>query len=210
MIELNLIANGKEQELIKEYLQNNVSETLANKINNGVKIIKDNKTLINKKDLDGFMKYACIEAKNQANKGVMSVCIQDNIVFGWSIHYFEEDSIEGTLYNEDGTEYKVVSKPKTTPKTEVKTKEIKKQDNQPSLFDILDNTTQVSELDEIIENEVIEQEVENIPSTIIEVDDQKINTETGEVLTQSEQINPFDDEVITSLFSLFENTMEVK
>ena len=210
MIELNLIANGKEQELIKEYLQNNVSETLANKINNGVKIIKDNKTLINKKDLDGFMKYACIEAKNQANKGVMSVCIQDNIVFGWSIHYFEEDSIEGTLYNEDGTEYKVVSKPKTTPKTEVKTKEIKKQDNQPILFDILDNTTQVSELDEIIENEVIEQEVENIPSTIIEVDDQKINTETGEVLTQSEQINPFDDEVITSLFSLFENTMEVK
>lgn len=155
MIELNLIANGKEQELIKEYLQNNVSETLANKINNGVKIIKDNKTLINKKDLDGFMKYACIEAKNQANKGVMGVCIQDNIVFDWSIRYFEEDSIEGTLYKEDGTEYKVVSKPKTTPKTEVKTKEIKKQDNQPSLFDILDNTTQVSELDEIIENEVI-------------------------------------------------------
>ena len=110
------------------------------------------------------------------------------------------------IIQNDGTEYKVASKPKA----EVKTKEIKKPDNQPSLFDILDNTTQVTELEEIIENEVIEQEVENIPSTIIEVDDQKINTETGEVITQNDQFSAFDDEVTTSLFSIFENRLEVK
>ena len=32
-----------------------------------------------------------------------------------------------------------------------------------------------------------------------------INTATGEVINQNHQINPFDDEVTTSLFSLFEN-----
>lgn len=114
---------------------NEIANGIGQYISNGVKITKNNKTLINKKDLDGFMKYACIEAKSQANKGVMSVCIQDNIVFGWAMHYFEEDSIEGTLYNEDGTEYNPV--PKSTPKTEVKPKEIKKQDNQPNLLDLL-------------------------------------------------------------------------
>ena len=37
MIELNLIAEGKEQELIKKYLEENVTDMLAEKINNGVK-----------------------------------------------------------------------------------------------------------------------------------------------------------------------------
>lgn len=27
-------------------------------------------------------------------------------MFGWAVHYFEEDGIQGTLYSEDGTEYK--------------------------------------------------------------------------------------------------------
>ncbi len=40
MIALNLTANGMEQNLIKEFLQNNVNDVLANKINNGVKITK--------------------------------------------------------------------------------------------------------------------------------------------------------------------------
>jgi len=69
MIELNLTANTKEQERIKNYLQENASEILAEKINNGVKITKNNKTLINKKDLDGFMKFACEEAKKLAEQG---------------------------------------------------------------------------------------------------------------------------------------------
>ena len=53
MTNLNLTANGKPQELILAYLQENVSDVLAEKINNGVYIEKDGKTLINKKDLDG-------------------------------------------------------------------------------------------------------------------------------------------------------------
>ena len=120
MIELNLTTSNKEQELIKQYLQENASEILANKINNGVKIVKDNKTLINKKDLNGFMNYASSEARKLAEKGSNCACIEDRVVFGWAIHYFEEDSIEGTLYNEDGTEYKPVTKKTETPKVESK------------------------------------------------------------------------------------------
>jgi len=47
MVKLNLIAKGLEQERIKEYLENNVSELLAEKINNGTKITKEDKTLLN-------------------------------------------------------------------------------------------------------------------------------------------------------------------
>ena len=106
MITLNLETKSKEQEIIKAYLEENASDIFADKINNGVKIQKDNKTLINKKTLETFMKYACEEARKLASKGVNFACIEDKTVFGWAIHYFEEDSIEGIFYNEDGTEYK--------------------------------------------------------------------------------------------------------
>ena len=49
MIKLNLETKNKQEEIIKNYLEENASEVLAEKINNGVKIFKDNKTLINKK-----------------------------------------------------------------------------------------------------------------------------------------------------------------
>ena len=94
MTELNLEARGNEQQIIKQYLEENASEILADKINNGAKIEKDGKTLINKKTLDGFMKYATSEAKKQAEKGATSACVRSDVVFGWAIHYFEEKSIE--------------------------------------------------------------------------------------------------------------------
>lgn len=76
-MKLNLETKNKEQELIKAYLEENASETLAEKINNGVPAEKDGKRLINRKTLDGFMKYACDEARKQAEKGTNSACIQD-------------------------------------------------------------------------------------------------------------------------------------
>ena len=151
MYKLNLETKTKEQELIKEYLENNVSEILANKINNGVKITKDNKTLINKKDLDGFMKFATDEAKKQAEKGSTSACIEDKVVFGWAMHYFEEDSIEGNLYNEDGTEYKVVKNiPKTTTIKKIEPK--KEVSKQSTLFDLF-NQPQEETIEEVKEED---------------------------------------------------------
>ena len=135
MIKLNLTANGNSQQRIKDYLEQNASETLADKINNGVQIQKDNLTLLNKKDLTGFMEYASDEAKKQAEKSASFAWIESQTVFGWAIHYFEEDSIEGNLYDLDGTEYKPVKeKPKITAP---KKAEPKPQDQQASIFDIL-------------------------------------------------------------------------
>ncbi len=114
---LQLTATTTEEKVLKEYLEQTVSEVLADKINNGVPVEKDGKKLISKKTLADFMKYATEEARKQAAKGATSACLHSDIVFGWAIHYFEEDSILGTLYNEDGTEYKAPKPaPKVTPK----------------------------------------------------------------------------------------------
>ena len=87
---LNLETKTKEQELVKAYLEENASETLAEKINNGTPFEKYGKSFINKKTLDGFMKYASDEARKLASKGANSACVEDKVVYGWAIHYFEE------------------------------------------------------------------------------------------------------------------------
>lgn len=109
-MKLNLEAKTKEQQRIKAYLEENASDILAGKINNGVLIKKDGKILLNRKTLDGFMSFATEEARKQAEKGARYAMVEDDVVFGWAVHYFEEDSIEGTLYNDDGSEYKEPSK----------------------------------------------------------------------------------------------------
>ncbi len=151
---LHLIATTTEEKVVKEYLEQTVSEVLADKINNGVPVEKDGKKLISKKTLAGFMKYATEEARKQAAKGATSACLHSDIVFGWAIHYFEEDSILGTLYNEDGTEYKA-AKPATkilpppstvainTPTTP--TPKPKPKAGQMSMFDLFDEPEAVAE-----------------------------------------------------------------
>ena len=130
MTTLNLTANTEPQKVIKAYLEQNASETLADKINYGTEIEKDGKTLVNKKTLDGFMKFATNQARELAEKGSNYACVEDATVFGWAIHYFEEDAIEEKLYNQDGTEYqaqkpKKADAKKPTKKTEVKKVELK-------------------------------------------------------------------------------------
>ena len=152
-MELTLKANDSSQEKIKKYLEENASEVLAEKINNGVVIEKDGKKLVNKKNLDGFMRFACDEARKQAAKGANSACVDDAVVYGWAIHYFEEESIEGVLYNEDGTEYKPPRKTVSTPKTiTAKSKASQKTTVEPTL-DLLAMAEQgVSEICEALEN----------------------------------------------------------
>ncbi len=137
MTKLNLAAKGDDQIAVLNYLQQNATDVLADKINNGVQIVKDGVTLINKKTLDGFFRYATEEARKLVAKDARCACVLDRVVFGWAIHYFEEDEIEGTLYNLDGTEYKTV-KPIATPA--VTTKSVitkpKKNEGQLSIFDM--------------------------------------------------------------------------
>ena len=138
----------KDNETLKklvDYLEANASDELIEKINNGTPYTKDGIELVNKKDLIGFMRYATEEAKKLAEKGAMGAMVDDLIVFGWLMHYFQEDEIVGTLYNLDGSEYKPVVKT-TTVKTPVVTTKpvIKKKDNdgQMSLFDAFDEAEQ--------------------------------------------------------------------
>ena len=138
MTKLNLAAKGDDQIAVLNYLQQNASGLLADKINNGVQIVKDGVTLINKKTLDGFFRYATDEARKLVTKDAKCACVLDNVVFGWAIHYFEEDEIEGTLYNLDGTEYKTAVKHTTTPTATTKSviTKPKKNEGQLSIFDM--------------------------------------------------------------------------
>lgn len=143
-MELNLEAKTPAERKIKAYLEANASEILADKINNGVHIQKDGKMLLNKKTLDGFMKFACDEAKKQAEKGASCACIDDDVVFGWAVHYFEEDSIEGILYGEDGAEYRPEKVVRQSPAPSV-SRLTKEKTPQMSLFEMLDTGSAAEE-----------------------------------------------------------------
>lgn len=141
MIKLNLTATNRQQEKVLRYLQENASEILANKINNGTPFEKDGHPLLNKKTLADFMRYAGKESRQFAEKGEQETCVDDDTVYGWAIHFFEEDSIEGTLYTIDGEEYKPAPKKiATTKPVTVKSQPPKPQNLQFSIFDKIDNT----------------------------------------------------------------------
>lgn len=238
MIELNLTTSNKEQEIIKNYLQENASEMLANKINNGVKIVKDNVNLINKKDLNGFMKYASSEARKLAEKGSNCACIEDKVVFGWAIHYFEEDEIVDTLYNEDGTEYKPVTKKTETPKVESKPIQKKPEKQQATLFDLMSFDTSQNEenneeteptneelnkppfeyeveetdnnIDEFSEQE-IDKELDNVANEIVNDNNIQINTQTGEVLSDLKAETPtIDKDYMKMLYTILDGKITIK
>lgn len=188
-MKLNLEAKTKAQQLVKEYLENNASDALAEKINGGAKVVKDGKTLINKKTLDGFMKYATEEARKLAEKGANSACVEDDVVFGWAVHYFEEDEIVGTLYSEDGTEYK---------KQSSVTAKVSKVNNAPakpaqkpqlSMFDMLTNgdNSGIS---------ATQSQDENIK------EDLKVDRETGEIIRTSEEKEADTQEQIPTVSDL--------
>ena len=140
---LNLTVNNSREQIVLDNLIPTVSDTLAEKINNGVYIEKDSKRLLNKKDLTTFMTYATEQARkiyNEQKSGSQAVCVLGDDIMSWAIHYFEEDSIEGKLYNEDGTEYKPpkpVNKATTTPPVS-HTPPPPKPKPQLSMFDLLD------------------------------------------------------------------------
>ena len=172
MIELNLTTANKQEELVKAYLQENSSQTLADKINNGTPFEKDGKPLRNIKTLSGFMKYACEEARKLAEKGATSACIDSDTVFGWAIHYFEEDSIEGTLYTLDGEEYKPAPKQsKPISKPAVKKPEPPRE-KQFSIFDMAEEAEEKT--DEKDEDDLPSQEeIDEIMTEIAEEERQE-------------------------------------
>ena len=151
-MKINLKAEGYEQERILAYLTEHASEELAEKIGSGTPFEKDGKTLKNKKTLDGFMRYAADEARKLSENGKF-VCVEDETVFGWAMHYFEEDSVEGTLYNADGSEYKPVIKAVTAQKPPISHINSQNDNLQFSFFDApQENVLEEKEAEEELES----------------------------------------------------------
>jgi len=125
-MKLKLKAENANEQRVLEYLEENASDVLAEKINAGNKTLK------------GFFGYASGEAKKLAVNGC--ACIEDKTVFGWAIHYFEEESLKETAAPKEpkavikATE--VEKKAEKQKSVEVKKKAAKKStDSQMSFFD---------------------------------------------------------------------------
>ena len=199
-MKLNLQANNDAEKRVLEYLEINISETLANKINAGVQVEKDGKQLLSKKDLNSFFVYAQNEARKIANNNQYA-CIEDATVFGWAIHYFEEDTIEGKLFNLDGTEYKVQkSIKKETPKVEVKEKP-----KQPTLFDFMTESSKPKEESE--PDPIFDDVIEDIP-TIKEIEGRKVDTSTGEIISTDKQT--FDKDILKEISVVFDGKIKIE
>ena len=185
-MKLNLTTNCMEHTVLKEYLEENASATLADKINHGVFIEKDGKRLLNRKDLNGFMQYACDEARKLAAKGATSACLKSDIVFGWAIHYFEEDEIIGKLFNEDGSEYKP-PKPEYKPIQHIPAPTVPAKPSPPktkqfSLFDMLTEEKKDEPVQEEtpLKDEPVEEQIKEPDEE--EPTELEVDKETGEVL----------------------------
>ena len=126
---LNLTAKGDNEKIILQYLENNVSEVLAEKINSGTKTLAD------------CWKFITECARKQAKDGC--ACIQDDVVFGWAIHFFEEDAIKPEppkkeYINQkmpDGQVVRVEAKKKEKPEPVEEKSELEKA--QITLFDLM-------------------------------------------------------------------------
>ena len=222
-MKLPLEAKNKGQRLILAFLEEHASETLAEKIKEGVQINKDGMMLIQRKDLDGFMRYAQNRAREEAEKGASYACVEDTDVFGWAIHYFEEDEIEGTLYNIDGSPYvpekKGAKKTATTrtPKAETKPAAVAQTNEacgQESLFDLFDIplptiNTEDEEEPEIQATETVEETAEEVRAEPVEMPVEEDKTEPEEAVVEEQA--PVEEETQTEpVVIVDENTGEVQ
>lgn len=113
---LNLQAKCENQKLVLAYLEENASDVLAEKINSGSKTMQD--------CWDFIMK--CAQEQLHDRDGA----VRSDMVFGWAIHFFEEDSIEPEKAVEEVKVKKVeVAKP-APKKSELENQQI-------SLFDLM-------------------------------------------------------------------------
>ncbi len=82
---LTLEAKNKNEQIILDYLNQNASAALIEKINAG------------EKTLSQCWSYIVSEA-SKIKEGNCAV-VDDATVFGWAIHFFEEDSIQAKQYS---------------------------------------------------------------------------------------------------------------
>ena len=127
---------GKFEEELKKVKNDSIKKVCAY-----LKTREDIKLNLEKenKSIDEMWEYIKSEARKQAKNGC--ACIEDNQVYEWAVHYYDEDDIKVESFKKidnnklDNISVKTVSHKKVTqPK---KSKKEKVPDNQISLFDFL-------------------------------------------------------------------------
>ena len=78
---LKLEAKNSAEAAILAYLVANASDALAAKINAGTKTLTD------------AMNYCNGMARKAAESGATVACIDEATVYGWCVHFFEEDTV---------------------------------------------------------------------------------------------------------------------
>jgi hypothetical protein len=119
MADLKLKVESPMEQVFLTYLTANASEVLATKINAGVKT------------LAGAVKYITDQAR-KVKTGEIAM-VDDATVYGWLIHYFEDDSIAEPVIRKAG--------PKVPAGVKVVSPAPKKLDPQLGLFDNLTGGT---------------------------------------------------------------------
>lgn len=123
MARIKLKTDNKCEKIILNYLEKNASDDLVERINNG------------KKTLTQCWNYITSEAKKEAKNGC--ACIEDATVYGWAVHFFEEDGIDGKAYDKAAAKVKTVTsedkpcEPYEEPKDDEPIKPVKKAKKAP-------------------------------------------------------------------------------
>ncbi len=126
MAKIKLKAEDSNQQIILDYLEKNSSDSLAERINTGSKTIKQ------------CWNYILSEARKSA-KGNCAF-VDDTTVFGWAVHFFEEDTIKGDEFNGSSkvevTTSAAASTEPSTPRPVPKVKKVNTDYNQISFADL--------------------------------------------------------------------------
>ena len=204
-----------EEHIIAIHLKEVISDKTAQKIINGIPVQKDGKDLINKKSIPTFLTYlademykiATEQRKNQSKKDKKNwttLAKDGNYIIERALAYFDDDTIEGELYEQDGKLYKPA--PSKTPDNVVRTVQATTVTRKPeppkpqqfTLFNFLEQTkeTPVEETEDLDEDEDNCEETEEVEETDQEEikddisDKYEINRETGEILGEKVKTEP--------------------
>ena len=200
-----------EEHIIAIHLKELISDSTAKKIINGVPVQKDGKTLINKKSIKTFLTYLADEMYKLATeqrhkqpkngkKNWTALAKDGNFIIERALAYFDDDTIHGELYEENGKLYKAA--PAETPKNVVRTVQATTVTRKPeppkpqqfTLFNFLEETKKDDkpiedsddEDNDVEDTDECEEEItEGDPSEEFE-----INRETGEILGKKVKTEP--------------------
>ena len=118
-----MVTTNRAEEMVLHHLLTNTSAAFREKFDKS------------ETSIAGCMKYIMSEARKQAQNN--QACIADDEVFGWAVHYFEEDEIKEPSKAPQG-EIRVAENKPIPPHDPVPVKKKATDENQLSLFDLME------------------------------------------------------------------------